>query len=406
MKKSLFIVAILAYQSLISQNYTAAFIKSVFLNETDKTDYSTIFEMNKTFAFSFDDLEANQKRYFYKIQHCDYQWNPSNINTSEFIEGYAEYEFTQFENSFNTLQPFTHHRFQLPNSNTRFRLSGNYLITILNENEEICIQRRIVLHESKVTISAKVIRDRDVKNIQKNQVVQFSIYHQNLPFNNPSKDIKVAILQNNDWNFIKKNLKPLFFKPSELVYNFNTETSFLGGNEFLNFDSKNVTGGHVSIARTIMEAIFHTYLYTNYPRASQPYTYFPDINGSYKIKTVNGTNQQTESDYTKVHFSLQLNPSEIKEPIYVYGAFNNFETNEENQLKFNSKNNLFEVNLLLKQGFYNYAFATKDKKNAIDKNQIDGSFYDTENAYTILVYYKPFGARSEQVIGATTIYKE
>ncbi|PKP28928.1 MAG: DUF5103 domain-containing protein, partial [Bacteroidetes bacterium HGW-Bacteroidetes-18] len=60
---------------------------------------------------------------------------------------------------------------------------------------------------------------------------------------------------------------------------------------------------------------------------------------------------------------------------------------------------LYETKLLLKQGFYNYQYVTKEIDGTINNHDIDGSFYQTENDYTVLVYYKKFGSRYTKVIG-------
>jgi len=387
----------------MAQNFTASFIKSVLLKTNSSETYNPIIPLGETLSISFDDLEANQKNYYYTVEHCSYNWKVSNINTTEYIDGYSNYEIQDFKNSFNTLQDYTHHYFQFPNENTKIKISGNYLLTVLNDDDEICIQRRFVVYESLVNISARKIRDRNLKNINKKQVIQFSIFHPDLKINNPSKELKVCILQNNDWNFSKKEIKPQYFKKDEIAYQYNQETSFYGGNEFLNFDTKNLTGSNIHIARTALEDLYHSYLYPNTPRYALPYTYFPDINGGFTIRTLNGSDNATESDYTWVHFVLETNADTPLESTYIYGAFNNYAVNTENELVYNENTQFLEGNLLLKQGFYNYIYATKNEDGLIEKRRIGGSFYETENKYTVLAYYKPFGNRIGKIIAVSNI---
>ncbi|MFC2127670.1 DUF5103 domain-containing protein [Bacteroidota bacterium] len=399
----LFLLFFSLHPSVSGQNYTASFIKSVILKSSSDNNFTSFFQLGETIHLSFDDLEADQKDYYYTIDHYDYDWNITDLNKSEYLEGYDEFGLQNFENSFNTLQNFTHYSLQIPNQNTRIKISGNYLITILNTNDEICIQRRIVIFEPITTISAKVTQDRDLLNINKKQVVQFSIYHPNLKINNPSNEIKTIILQNNDWNFIKKNLRPQFYKKDEIVYNYNKETSFFGGNEFLNFDTKNRNGNHISIFHTELNDLYNHFIVPTAPRTRAPYTYFPDINGNYIIRTLNSSDPILESDYSLVHLSLEATDSLLENDIYVYGGFNNFEIEENNLLTYNEDTKMLEVTLLLKQGFYNYNYVTKNKKDNTNNHFISGSHFFTENNYTILAYYIPFGQRVGKVIGCTTI---
>lgn len=116
------------------------------------------------------------------------------------------------------------------------------------------------------------------------------------------------------------------------------------------------------------------------------------------IRTLQGTDPSTESEYAYIHFSLKSTPELIWKDIYVYGKFNNYELSEENRLIYNDQNQAFEKAILLKQGFYNYKYAIKDKET-VDYNQIDGNFHNTENHYLILVYYRQFGEQYDSLIG-------
>lgn len=388
---------------LQGQNYTAAFIKSVTFSTPE--NLNPIIPLGSKFLLSFDDLEADQKNYHYYIQHCTYDWEISNLQTTEFLNGFQSFEITEFENSFGTYQNYTHHYFEFPNKNSRIKISGNYLLTVLNDDDEICIQRRFIVYEPLIVISGKVVRDRNIKDIDSKQVVQFSIYHPNVIINNPAKELKIRIIKNLDWNLTKKDIKPQYFKKNEITYNYNDETSFYGDNEFLNFDTKNFNGSNVNITRTVLEDdYYNTYLYPNTIRNYLPYTYYPDINGGYTIRTLNGNEDKTESEYTNVHFYLDATSGlKENENIYVYGAFNNYAFTEENRLKYNRKTNYLETSMLFKQGFYNYTYVTKKEKEPVNTFSLEGSFQETENNYTILAYYHPFGTRIGKIVGMASI---
>nr|WP_317170244.1 hypothetical protein [Winogradskyella eckloniae] len=56
--------------------------------------------------------------------------------------------------------------------------------------------------------------------------------------------------------------------------------------------------------------------------------------------------------------------------------------------------------MLLKQGFYNYKYVLVDKESgAIDEGAISGNFWQTENNYKVLVYYRDLGARFDRLVG-------
>ena len=55
---------------------------------------------------------------------------------------------------------------------------------------------------------------------------------------------------------------------------------------------------------------------------------------------------------------------------------------------------------MLKQGFTNYQYTLVNNNGQIDEqNAIDGNFYQTENEYIVLVYYRGGAERYDRIIG-------
>lgn len=376
------------------------FIKTIVLKSSNANNYVPIIPLGGSFIFSFDDLKAEQLDYFYKIEHYTYDWKPSGLSDREFINGYEEDRFRSFENSFNTLQFFTHYTVTFPNKNTRITKSGNYKISVLNDDDEVVFTRRFVLYESKVDVGVSVHRSRDIEYISEKQSVQFIINHPNLLINNPKEEIKTVLLQNNDWNTAIDNLEPQFYRGSQMLYKYTDKMNFWAGNEFHYFDSKSVRSSTVTIARVDSGPdLFHTILYTNAERNHLPYTLYPDINGNFVIRNENSDNDALDSDYTWVYFTLESLEDIGNKKIYVNGSFNNWRNDASNELIYNPETRLYEAKILLKQGFYNYQYVTVDKNGNNSNHDIDGSFFQTENDYSVLVYYKKFGSRYDSVIG-------
>ncbi len=376
------------------------YIKTIILKPTSANNYAPIIPLHKSFTVSFDDLSDYQSDYYYKIEHYTFDWNLSEMSDREYINGYNEDRIRSFENSFNTLQFFTHYSVTFPNSNTKIIKSGNYKISIMNDEDEIIFTRRFVLYESMVDIGLTVHRSRDLSEINKKQTVQFVINHPTLRINNPKEEIKTVLLQNNNWNTAITNLEPQFYRGSQLLYKYTDKMNFWAGNEFHFFDSKSVRNSTLTIARVDSgPKLYHTLLYANQERINRPYTYYPDINGNFVIRNLNSTNSNLEADYTWVFFTLETSEKIENKRIYINGNFNNWRVDQANEMIYNSKNGLYEGKILLKQGFYNYQYITVDENENISNHDIDGSFYQTENDYSVLVYYHKFGSRYDSVIG-------
>jgi len=394
MRKNFFLLAIFVSFLGYTQN-----VKTIQLRPINSNSYAPIVKLGSILQLSFDDLDADNKEYQYKIQHMTHDWKPSNLIPNQYINGFDNDYINNITNSFNTLQDYTHYSLQIPNQNTVITKSGNYLISVINDDDETIFTRRFVIYEELTTVGVSVQRTRNVERTNEEQTVQFLINHENLPINNPPQEIKVVLFQNNNWETKITDLQPQFLKTNQLIYNYIKKTNFWGGNEFLNFDSKNIRNSNLNIAKVERKDVFHHYLYADQIRKNKRYSYQPDINGQFVIRTLESDEENTEADYTSTHFSLIADTPFNNKEVYVYGNFNNYSLSEENKMTYNQETQIYETAIKLKQGFYNYNFITLDQNNNIDLTEINGTFYETENEYTVIVYYRVFGDIYDRVIG-------
>ena len=364
-----------------------------------------VFNINDSFQLHFDDLYGDEANYYYQVQHCDYDWKPSQLFKNEYIQGFDDQRIQDYLTSLNTLQNYAHYKLSFPNRfTTKFLVSGNYILKILNENKELVFSRRFVLFENLVSVPMQVKRARNVKDVNTKQNLEFIIKSEIIQFQNPLQNIKVKLFQNGQLGLAKTNIKPMFTIGNDLVYRYDAETQFWGGNEFLFFENKNIRGASNSVMFIDTQGgVYNSHLYQNSPRASLPYTFFPDVNGNFQISNLNSTIIETEADYAWVYFSLAAPAYVGKNDIYVNGMFNNFALSPENKMDYNKEKGIFEKAIMMKQGFYNYHYVVIDSKGNVDHaNAVDGNFWQTENNYFCLVYYRENGQRFDRIIGKGT----
>lgn len=375
-------------------------LKSIIFKGSDRLTQFPLISMDQSIFLEFDDLNGDEQNYYYKITYFNYNWEKSDLFKSEFLNGLDNLRIENYQNSFNTLQPYTHYKLELPNSNTSFKLPGNYMIEIYDDSDKIIFSRKFLIYDDTAIVSSKVFRSRDMEYYDTHQSIHFSITPKsNMPYRNPESLVNVVILQNEQWLTMKYGFKPQYFNGNKLEYRYDDKTRFEGDNEYLFFDTKDIriTGSNISYVS--LNRLYETYLYTDAFRKNFPYSFAPDINGDFIVRTLQGTGfSDYEADYSWVHFSLAT-PLTIKEKeIYIYGKYNNYELKKENLMIYNPSLEIYEGLLLLKQGFYNYKFVEKDSDKLL-KNSISGSHALTENRYLILVYYREFGNRHDSLVG-------
>ena len=360
-----------------------------------------IFKLGDSFQFQFDDLFGNEANYFYTITHCDYDWKPSQLVKSEYISGFDDQRIQDYTNSFNSLQIYSHYRLSFPSKLTQFRVSGNYMLKILNDDKEVVFTRKFILYEELVAVPMQVRRARNNSVADQKQNLDFTIRSGNINFQSPLTNVKVLLMQNGKFDNAITNIKPQYTIGNDLIYKYDGETQFWGGNEFLFFENKDIRAANNNIAAVDSKGgLYNAYLYPSDARANNPYTYYPDINGNFIVKNIGAENNEIEADYSWVFFSLSAPNYFGTKSIYVNGMFNNYAIGAENKMDYNAEKGIYEKAIMIKQGFTNYQYVISDVSGKInEQDAIDGNFHLTENNYFALVYYRENNQRYDRIIG-------
>jgi hypothetical protein len=351
----------------------------------------------------FDDIADNVANYYYKIVHCNFDWTPSNINEGDYTDGFLPAQITDYTMSFNTYFSYIHYSLKLPNDDFRFLISGNYALIIFEDMDEdkVAFVKRFLVSDALVNIDANI--SRPVLSMYRNtsHEVNFNIETGSFLIENPYNDIRVAILQNGRWNQSINDLKPLFEKNGILEYNYQMENVFPAGNEYRWFDIKSMRYQSPYVKSIeYSQGYFHALLFPDQIKAFTRYFFEEDLNGKYFVEIQEEQKDDTEADYVYVKFSLPYSNPDAIGDFYVMGALSGNEYSEQNRMKYNTESQSYENTLLLKQGYYNYRYEfIKQGQTSGDASLTEGNYYETENDYFILVYYRGSSSRYDRLIG-------
>lgn len=357
--------------------------------------------------FEFDLLSNDVKDYSYSIIHCNADWQESNIFLDEFTDGFNENTISDYRFSENTRIQFVNYRITLPNDDVNIKVSGNYVIRVFETGNK---QKTIAtacfsIYEPKVNVLAEVTRPIAVEYAKSGQEVRFTIQHNDLVINDPFSEIKVRVYQNNRPDRVLRNLKPVFVRNNELVYSFEGDNVFLGGNEFRIFSTTglHLPGTNVNAIK-FADSLYHVQLRNDERRSHKKYFWEEDTNGRFVIFSNNKTNQSLEADYTLNYFYLLCEKPFFDSKVYVTGEFCNWNILPENELVYNFDTKIYNGKILMKQGVYSYSYICKNNyTNTLDETIIEGSHYQTENNYLIFVYFKTIGENYDKLIGYQVI---
>ena len=377
-------IIILLFLLIFSKNYSQLHklpknIFSVKIKGSNQ-DYP-VFNLSDKIFFSFDDLNTKKSSFYYKINHYDFEWKPSKILKSEYIDGYDDNLIESFDNSYNTLIDYTNYQISIPNKDLKLKISGNYSISIHSENGDFLFEKKFSVLNKMISTNIKIKKSSDLEKIDSHQNIDISVRCDNCnKFNGNSSDLKLVVIKNNNLNNFRVIEKPDYFLNNTLIYR---DISFKGGNEFLNFDSSKINSTNVKVYKTELNDFYEIYLRTDIDRTDSFYQYNPDINGSFVINK-NFNNPEIENDYSLVKFSFKPDRIDKKNRVFIIGEFNDYKITNKYELKLN--NNLYKGEFKFKQGFYNYKYLSLETGGRIKK--YSGNFWETQNIYIALLYHK------------------
>ena len=395
-----------SYQLLFQNAIYKSSIKSVFLHPEGFELGNPLLKLasDETLLLSFDELTENPRNYFYTYVHCNADWTPSDLLQSEYIDGFFEEAITNYQFSFNTIQNYIHYSANIPCQSMKPVLSGNYILYVFDEEnkDKPILSKRFMVLDEQVSIKGSVKRATDLNQRNYQHEIDFTVQHPGYKIDNPFGDITPVILQNGRWDNSISGLQAVFVKDQEIVYDYEEENCFDGGNEYRFFEFQSL--------RYLSERLSSIYfendsnkisLITDYPRPFQRYSsLLQDINGRCLIRLQEGRQSQTEADYALVRFTLPYEHEVTHGDLYVFGQISDFEFPQTHKMKYNDKANQYECDIYLKQGYYNYEYILKKYNGETLNRFIEGTHYQTVNDYYIYIYHRPTGEQYDQLIGS------
>jgi hypothetical protein len=363
---------------------------------------------SKGLELDFDDLEGNYKSYYYTYQLCDYNWKPVDLSPFDYMKGFTQNRITTYRYSSIAYTRYTHYQIILPEQNAMPTRSGNYLLKVFlnGDTANLAFTKRLLVVDAKASINASVVQLLGAQNFTTYQKLRFTVTTGDLNAFSAAQQIKVVVLQNNRWDFAQKDIKPTFVRGNVLDYSNENIAQFPGGKEWRWLDLRSFRLqsdriDHADYGKTYT----NMYMVADIDRSGQRYVYYPDFNGTYNIITYESINPFWQGDYATVKFSYATadgNPYEGKD-IYLSAQFTGYELTDKYKMRFNETTRRYEASAFLKQGYYSYTYTLVDENGADKTNLLEGNYWETENNYTVLVYYKGFTDRTDQLIGVGEI---
>lgn len=362
---------------------------------------------NGALVLQFDRLGTDIRDYLYTIEHCNADWQRSALDDNEYIDGFTEDRILDIQNSINTLQRYVHYALALPNRNMRWTKSGNYLLKVYDNTYEkqLVLVRRFLVVEGRWSVATDFVRPVRVDKMDTHHEIDFTVSTKGMRVQYPDREVKAYVMQNGRWDTAIGPIPPFIARQEQLVFDYQDKIVFPAGKEWRYFDMRTFQfrGEFVRNIR-MLKNYYEVTLTTDESRANRPYVQHGDLNGRFGIENRNANETLEQCDYAAVLFSLKLGQPLDNEDVYVFGQFTDWQLKPEFRMQYDDEAKAYYCEAYLKQGYYNYQYLVVNRKTgAVDESGFEGNWYETGNDYQILVYYRPFGVRYDQLMLSATM---
>lgn len=360
-------------------------------------------------TLTFDDLESGVKNYYYTYQLCNADWTPVNLSAFDYIRGFQNTRINNYRNSSIAFTRYTNYQAKVPERNSVPSRSGNYLLKVFlnSDTTQLVFTKRFLVVDAKTSVGVQVMQPFNGALYNSHQKVRTIVSTSNQVNSFNQQDIKVVLLQNYVWPTAVTLSRPDIYRGNYFEYNDENRTVFPSGQEWRWIDLRSLRLRSDRIWKMDKQSTrTDVYIKPDMERSGKGYIQYLDLNGFFTLETTDNLNPYWQTDYAYVHFTYQPpgGKSYVGKDIYVFGELTNYASDSTAKMTFNEERGIYEATLFLKQGYYNYRYITRSVTgNTTSFEDTEGNYWGTENGYTALVYYRPFGGRSDELIGLTTV---
>ena len=354
----------------------------------------------------FDEMSHNYHRFVCHLEHCEPDWTPTEgLFESDWLQGFNDVPIDDYENSLNTTVLYTHYKLTLPNEQQRLKMSGNYRMSIIDQDndDQVVLVAEFRVVEPLMNVGLGVTTNTDLDHNGRYQQVSMTVNYNSVRVTNANEQLQTFVLQNGREDNMKENVKPNFITPKGLKWEHNRQLIFEAGNEYHKYEMLDVSHPTMGLDRMTWnddDGRYHAFPLPCEPKRN--YSYDEDANGAFYIRNSDNVENDRISDYVVVHYKLVPAQHYTAARLTIDGKWTT-EPSEIYTMEYDNSDQSYNAAILQKQGYYNYQFRMIDMDGTSHIVPEEGSFFQTENSYEAYVYYRGTGERTWRLVGAQEI---
>ena len=358
---------------------------------------------------NFDYLDYDVHYLRYSVTHCNADWQPSQLLESEYVSGFNYADIDDYAQSEATYVHYYNYQFVLPNADMEFLVSGNYMLSVYEQDnpDNILFQTRFSVCEGRVSVFPEVTSRTDIEYNNRYQQVSFDVRYKPNQIKDPYSEFICEVIQNSRQDNSVVVRRPMMVGVDYVTYDHNRDLIFPAGNEFRRFETVNAHNMNMGVKSIrYYDPIYHAELIVDEPRNGKHYLYDQTQFGRFTIRNAEAYGENMlQADYMITHFTLNTLGKLNGGNVWLYGEFNEGRPESQTIMKYDAGSGCYTADVLLKQGAYNYQYLwVPDGTSVGQTSRIEGDHYETVNEYLVKVYDRPMGERYDHFVGYGVTY--
>ena len=364
-------------------------------------------DMVERLTLSFDIIDGEGAVLNYTFIHCSHDWQPTDLQRMQYASGFESDRLDDYAFSRNTLIDYANYQLKFPKDDMMPLLSGNYLLIVYgNDMNDLYFTRRFMVVDEKALIGTTVPRyPDDLTLTDTHQQLNVTVSMNNYISTNTQQFSYLTIRQNGRWDNAVEGLKPTYVYPEYISFEHHPQTVFEGTNQYRRFNTSNFYFQSENLAHIRQtDESFEIDIATCESRARKAYATYEDIHGEKFVYVENDNlDNFTEADYCRVNFFYK-SEMPLTDDLYIMGALNDWRFDESNKMRYDLRLRGYVCSMVLKQGYYNFMFATVDPKSGeVMTDFTAGNHWETDNVYKLYFYYYNAIKGYDELIGYTVV---
>jgi len=358
-----------------------------------------VFRSSDHLTLEFDLMRRDGRPLRVEFTHANRRWEDDFLNPTQYMVMQAGDNIVDYRESTAPFSEYVHYRYEFPNEYVQFKLSGNYVLTVLDPiaDQPVLFERPFVVSEEAAEVAFEL---RGVP-IPGSAGVWNQPYLLLDPRPYPDRDIfdwGACFVKNIRFDLGRCGRRPSLFESPLISFELEPQSSFEPEPDLHLLDISELRNS-ISIEGVIFESEpLEVILVPDLADLGSPEPGFQNGQSIVTGTVLDLITPDIEAEYVNTRFSyIPYKEKRASGDVLITGSFNGWILDEKNSLTWNPDEKRYEGTILIKQGRHGYQYLIAGPRPG------STGVFAPVSSYTALLYYYDPVLHVDRLVAVKTV---